>query len=109
MTDFTAADAFAALIEQMTGLARDVQMQSDLRYEAEADRDHIKNELEKLQASTFTADVVRREVGILMNNLNGGSLIEAIKAHRALTGYGLKESKDAVEAVKCRTTNSSAA
>jgi ribosomal protein L7/L12 len=35
----------------------------------------------------------------LIDALAGGRKIEAIKAFRALTGYGLKESKDQVERV----------
>lgn len=33
----------------------------------------------------------------LMGYMQAGKKIEAIKAHRSLTGYGLKESKDIVE------------
>lgn len=33
----------------------------------------------------------------LLKALRDGKFIEAIKAHRALTGYGLKESKDFIE------------
>ena len=38
-------------------------------------------------------------VADLMTALVNGRKIDAIKAHRTLTGYGLKESKDAVEDV----------
>lgn len=37
------------------------------------------------------------ELHNLLSAMQVGKKIEAIKAHRSLTGYGLKESKDAVE------------
>jgi ribosomal protein L7/L12 len=39
------------------------------------------------------------EVHDLMSAMANGRLIDAIKAHRSLTGSGLKESKEAVERV----------
>jgi ribosomal protein L7/L12 len=39
------------------------------------------------------------QVHVLMNSMADGRKIDAIKAHRSLTGDGLKESKDAVDAV----------
>ena len=39
----------------------------------------------------------------LMRALAGESKIESIKKLRSITGMGLKESKDLVEAVLCRT------
>ena len=41
----------------------------------------------------------KTQVEILMGAMASDRKIEAIKAHRALTGYGIKESKDAVERV----------
>lgn len=38
------------------------------------------------------------DVHVLMRAMADGRKIEAIKAYRTLTGYGLKESNDAVEA-----------
>lgn len=38
----------------------------------------------------------------LMNAMAQGRKIEAIKAHRTMTGFGLKESKDVVESVMDR-------
>ena len=37
------------------------------------------------------------ELNKLMEAFSTGRFVEAIKAHRALTGWGLKESKEAVE------------
>jgi ribosomal protein L7/L12 len=38
----------------------------------------------------------------LMHHMANGRKIEAIKAHRTMTGFGLKESKDAVDSVMDR-------
>lgn len=44
-------------------------------------------------------DRVQRDVVGLLEAMASGKKIEAIKNYRSLTGYGLKESKDAVERV----------
>jgi hypothetical protein len=50
--------------------------------------------------------VLRREVSIniieMFRFMREGRKIEAIKAHRALTGLGLKESKDEIESIMAR-------
>jgi ribosomal protein L7/L12 len=44
------------------------------------------------------------DVTTLMDSLANGRLIDAIKAHRSLTGWGLKESKDAVDRIMRRAS-----
>lgn len=39
-------------------------------------------------------------MGAIINELRNGRVIEAIKQHRILYGVGLKEAKDAVEAIR---------
>lgn len=55
----------------------------------------------RLSASGPTPSV--NDVLAMMDAMAAGKKIEAIKRHRTLTGYGLKESKDAIEAVMDRT------
>lgn len=48
--------------------------------------------------SLATQEQVTKEVTTLLYEMNKGySRIEAIKAHRTLTGWGLKESKNEIE------------
>jgi ribosomal protein L7/L12 len=100
MTNFTTADAFQALIDRMTDLARDAQLQSDARHAAVERAERAEHEASVLRASGYTPEVVRQLTEALVQGLASGRWIEAIKAHRALTGFGLKESKDAID--RCR-------
>jgi ribosomal protein L7/L12 len=47
---------------------------------------------------------VQRQVVEMFSHMLCERKIEAIRQYRALTGYGIKESKDAIEAVMSRMT-----
>ena len=52
----------------------------------------------RANATVQANDAIRAEVIALMEHMAAGRKIDAIKSIRTLTGYGIKESKDAVEA-----------
>ena len=58
--------------------------------------------VESLQSKSQPAVPSPQDVISLMENMGADRKIEAIKAYRALTGHGLKESKDAVERIMDR-------
>lgn len=51
------------------------------------------------ESRVHKADVAAMVIGMI-SDMAAGRQIEAIKAYRHLTGYGLKESKDAIVAVR---------
>ncbi len=57
----------------------------------------VERKLESVEAKA-EHEISLETVNNLMSALAEGRIIDAIRAHRILTGYGLKESKDAVEA-----------
>ena len=72
--------------------------------EAGAER-ALRVEAEQRLAAEVARKVVRVEdVHDLMCAMATNRIIDAIKLHRQMTGYGLKESKDAVEAIMRRET-----
>jgi ribosomal protein L7/L12 len=79
------------LLDRIQLLAQELGLERQRRKEAVDQVYHLEN---KTQASGFIAPPVVDE---LMKSLRTNQKISAIKAYRTLTGYGLKESKDAVE------------
>jgi ribosomal protein L7/L12 len=77
-------DLIRNLIDRLEQAARDVGEARHARDLAEA---------RPLNATNAT------EVHDLMSAMANGRMIDAIRAHRSLTGCGLKESKEAVERV----------
>lgn len=77
---------------------------------ARAERDRLARQVEAVE--TRIADAETRanrapspdNIHELIGYMAEGRKIEAIKCHRFLTGYGLKESKDAIESVMSRAT-----
>jgi hypothetical protein len=79
---------FAKLISYISGIAQDSLSDEQIS------RIDIMVTLDPEVQVRTNAD----QLGRLLGHMKRGSKIEAIKEYRALTGMGLKESKDAVEA-----------
>lgn len=56
-------------------------------------------QLNELTSHPETVPVDSRMVQTMIEAMASGKLIEAIKAHRSLTGFGLRESKEAIDSV----------
>ncbi len=61
------------------------------------DEIHTLDHLAKLGNEAGKASVNGQAVAAMLDAIKKGSKIEAIREHRAMTGYGLKESKDEIE------------
>lgn len=84
---------FAELIGYITASAERMLLIPEIK----GIEDRIKDIVEQPSVATMTTIQVRNLVEDMFRAYANGQKIEAVKAYRALTGYGLKESKDAVE------------
>jgi ribosomal protein L7/L12 len=92
-------EAFTLLVDRVEDLSGRLAV---LRAECTELRDHL-TEINAKGPMPSPNDVID-----LLRAMADGRKIEAIKAYRTLTGYGLKESKDAVEAVMSQFARSAA-
>ena len=84
---------FARLISYISSWSK-----SDLSlHQIECIEECVKDIINPPTDTTMTTAQVRNEVDTMFSAYAKGQKIEAIKAYRTLTGYGLKESKDAIE------------
>ncbi len=79
-------DVLRILLDRLEEAARDLGKERQMRAAAEQKTERI---------SYSSADVV----ALIENIATPGKKIEAIKLYRQMTGYGLKESKDAIDRV----------
>lgn len=82
------ADTIRIMLSRIEELSTLVDMERRWRLDAEREFDSLKSHQQFVPAAM---------VDDLLSALCGRQMIPAIKAYRALTGAGLKESKDAVE------------
>lgn len=86
-------EIFDDLLARVVQLSIDVANERDKRLTAERRLAEVANTQPPVDA---------RQVHELLGFMVNDRKIDAIRTHRALTGYGLKESKDAVERVMNR-------
>lgn len=86
----TQKEFFTHLVERIVQLSIDLERERGLRHTAEK------------AITNINPSVDPRYVNDMLNYMVTDRKIEAIKMHRTLTGFGLKESKDAIETVMNR-------
>ena len=90
-------EVFDELLNRVVQLSIDVEHERDMRRTAE-----------RRLVEAATPQIDPRLVHEMIGAIVADRKIEAIKAHRALTGYGLKESKEAIERVTNRFASTAA-
>lgn len=87
---------FASFISYLTS----INSGSLIEYEIEVIADRIKDMLEpSASMEVATAEPIRVDLVPLFDCIHKGLKIDAIREHRRLTGFGLKESKDEIERI----------